>query len=204
MLSAVSAFVEDHLIDLFIYGCLLGGLYFLVTGAYAVAAALFGSFIGGVVGFLVSGWPSQHDHDLYSPIGATLFLIVAGTLGLAARPRMSRSGLRIWGWTTVLVGLPATLVMVRFTSETLCRPTPPLCMTSSPGTLWPWAVVVLIVVCIGFLAFLFFAQGRRAGGPNEREGPDGVERPGRADDLAERRPRTRCDGRVRPSSPSFP
>ena len=65
MLAAVFALDEEHLIDLFICtGCLLGGFYFLVTGAYAVAAALFGSFIGGVVGFLVSGWPSQHDHDL--------------------------------------------------------------------------------------------------------------------------------------------
>jgi phosphotransferase system glucose/maltose/N-acetylglucosamine-specific IIC component len=173
MLSAVFALDEDHLIDLFIYGCLLGGLFFLVTGAYAVAAALFGSFIGGLVGFLVSGWPSQHDHDLYSPIGATLFLIIAGTLGLAARPRMGRRVLRIWGWTTVLVGLPATLVMVRFTSETLCRSTPPLCMTSSPATLWPWTLVVLIVLCVAFLTFLFFAQSgvaARGKGGNEGRG----------------------------------
>jgi hypothetical protein len=169
MLSAVWILDQEHLTGLFIYGTLLGGLFFLVTGAYAVAAALFGSFIGSVVGFLVSGWPSQHDHDLYMPIGATLFLIVAGTIGLAAPPRMRRRGLRFWGWTTVLVGLPATLVMVRFTSEELCRPG--LCMTSSAATLWPWTVVVLIVLCIGFLAFLFFAQSRvAAGSGGEAEG----------------------------------
>jgi hypothetical protein len=167
MLSAAWILDQEHLSDLFFYGTLLGGLFFLFTGAYAVAAALFGSFIGSVVGFLVSGWPSQHDHDLYIPIGATLFLIASGTIGLAVPPRMGRRALRFWGWVTLLAGLPATLVMVRLTAEELCRPG--LCMTSSPATLWPWIVVVLTVLSIGFLAFLFFAQSRRAREPNEHE-----------------------------------
>jgi hypothetical protein len=163
MLSAGWILDQEHLSDLSFYGTLLGGLFFLFTGAYAVAAALFGSFIGSVVGFLVSGWPSQHDHDLYIPFGATLFLIASGTIGLAAPPRMGRRALRFWGWGTLLAGLPATLVMVRLTAEELCRPTSASCAAG-----WPWAIVRSFILYVAFLTFLFFAQSRRARGPNAR------------------------------------
>jgi len=77
---------------------------------------------------------------------------------------MSRRGLRIWGWATLIVGLLLTLVMVRFASETLCRPTPPRCMTSSPATLWPWALAGSFILYVAFLTFLFFIQSRAAAG----------------------------------------
>jgi len=171
MPAAVFSPDEGDLTTLIICVCGVGGLYFLATGAYAVAAALFGSMIGALVGLRVSGWPSQQDHQIYAPIGATLFLIVGGSLGLAAPPRMSRRGLRIWGWTTGIVGITVILVMARFTSETMCHPTPPRCMTGSPATLWPWAIVGSFILYVAFITFLFFIQSHvAAGSAGEGEG----------------------------------
>ena len=118
MLNLAPVGVEQDIANVWLIGCLLGGSAFIAIGARAAGLALLGALAGAIIGFLAV----SADIDKLAEgamVGASVGVLVAGSLGLAWSPSSSARLLRMLGLATLLVG-SVSLIIGLIASQRLC------------------------------------------------------------------------------------
>jgi hypothetical protein len=98
--------IEEAVLNIWLIGCLIGGLIFIVLGARAGGLAILGADVGTFIGAL-AGLPD--DIAPWAMVGATIGAFAGGLLGLMWRSSATAKRLRVLGGATLAVGVACVL-----------------------------------------------------------------------------------------------
>jgi hypothetical protein len=149
---------ESAVLNIWFFGCLIGGPILAAAGARAGGLALLGAAVGAFIGFLGASQPEQIPQR--AMVGATIGAFASGLLGLMWRSSATAKRLHVLGQATVAVGIVCVIAgwieSGRVCGRNSCLP------DVDAGAL---ALFALDAGWIAALCFIQAAQSNRASSP---------------------------------------
>ena len=98
---------ESAILNIWFFGCLIGGPILAAAGARAGGLALLGAAVGAFIGFLGAAQPEQIPQR--AMVGATIGAFACGLLGLVWRSSATARRLRVLAQAILAVGVLCVL-----------------------------------------------------------------------------------------------